>query len=99
MTHNNNYSGVFLSLGKVENQVMAALADRILRAFDDKEPFLVVIVMPLKPEFLGKWEGDTGAGLQSVAYLNYATIKRAKDSLFSRLTEKRPNGEKSQLHD
>ena len=76
---------------------MAALADRILRAFDDEEPFLVVIVMPLKPEFPGEWED--GAGLQSVAYMNYATIKRAQDSLFSRLTEERPNGKQSQLHD
>ena len=75
---------------------MAALAERILRAFDNGEPFLVVIVMPLKPEFADGWED--GAGLQTVAYLNYATIKRAKDSLFNRLT-KRSKGKSSQLQD
>ena len=67
----------------IENQVVAVLAERIVQAHKEVKPFLAVIVIPLKPEFPGEWnESDQ---LQSVAYLNYATILRAKDSLFARL--------------
>ena len=82
---------------------MEHLADRILRAFDEdiekgRDPsFLVVIVTPLKPEFSGGWHGSDE--LQTIAYLNYATIKRGVNSLFSRLTKPRPNATQSQLLD
>ena len=74
------------------------LAQRILKAFNEdteknRAPsFLVVVVMPLKPEFPGGWD-DSGE-LQTVAYLNYATIKREDNSLYWIL-----KAGKSQLHD
>ena len=88
-----NYSNL---LGSVQNEVMEHLAQRILKAFNsdtrENPSFLVVVVLPLKPEFPGWW--NESAELQTIAYLNYATIKRADNSLFRQLKD---GG--SQLHD
>ena len=91
-----NYSNL---LGSIQNKVMEHLAERILKAFkDDTEKkrsspsFLMVIVIPLKPEFPGGWDGSDE--LQTIAYMTYATIKRAGNSLLNRL-----KAGDSQLHD
>ena len=63
---------------------MRSLGDRIIKAHSENKSFKVIIVIPLKPEMLGTWEDSDE--LVSVAYLNYATINRGKDSLFKRLT-------------
>ena len=63
---------------------MTTLANRIIRAHKERKPFLVIIVIPLKPEFPGEWEDSQS--LQSVAFLNYLTICRSEEkSLFGRL--------------
>ena len=73
------------STGSVENTIVRSLGDRIIRAHGKGKSFKVIIVIPLKPEMLGTWENSDE--LRSVAYLNYATISRGKDSLFKQLAD------------
>ena len=74
--------GVFL---KVKNQILSAIADRIVRAYKDDDDFHVIVVMPLKPEFPGEWEAESGKDLRSVSYWNYLSIYSGEDSLYRRL--------------
>ena len=70
---------------KVENQILSAIADRIVRAYEKKEDFHVMIVLPLKPEFPGKWKEKSGKDLRAVSYWNYMSIYSGKHSLYKRL--------------
>ena len=74
--------GVFM---KVENQILSALADRIVQAYKNDEDFHVIVVLPLKPEFPGEWEAESGKDLRSVSYWNYLSIYSGEDSLYKRL--------------
>ena len=78
--------GTFLH---VSNQILSTMADRIVRAYQNNEDFHMVVVMPLKPEFPGQWETDSGKDLRSVSYWNYLTIYSGEDSLYNRLKEKK----------
>ena len=62
---------------------MSTLADRIYRAYQNREDFHAMVIIPLKPEFREEW--DTGRDLRLVSYWTYATIYREKDSLMKRL--------------
>jgi len=77
--------GIFLG---VENQILAALADRIVYAFHNREDFHIMIVMPLKPEFPGEWCSDSGKHLEAVSYWNYLSIYSGEDSLYNRLKKR-----------
>ena len=77
--------GIFLG---VENQILAALADRIVHAFHNREDFHIMIVMPLKPEFPGEWCSDSGKHLEAVSYWNYLSIYSGEDSLYNRLKKR-----------
>ena len=46
-------------LRPVKNQIQPALAERILRAYENDQTFHAMIVLPLKPEFSGKY-GEKG---------------------------------------
>ena len=70
---------------KVHNNVIEKLAERITRAHRNKETFHVILVMPLKPEFAGNWEDDSGYDLKAVSYWNYSTVQTGKNSLYNRL--------------
>ena len=73
---------------KVENEIMAALTERIIQAHNEGDVFRVIVVMPLKPEFPGEW-GDSDlfkkSELESVSYWNYATLCKGDNSLYGRL--------------
>ena len=60
--------GIFL---KVENQIIAALVDRIYKAFQNNEDFRVIMVMPLKPEFPGEWCDDDSDSESDNVYTSY----------------------------
>lgn len=66
---------------------MDAIAKRICRAYDDHQEFRVIIVMPLKPEFHGDWDGSLWNGLllREVTRLNLATLFKGDNSLKKRL--------------
>ena len=70
---------------KVHNNVIETLAERISRAHRNNENFHVIVVMPLKPEFAGNWEDDSGYDLKAVSYWNYSTVQTGKNSLYNRL--------------
>ena len=74
--------GMFL---KVQNQILSALAERILRAYDSNQNFCIMIVMPLKPEFPGEWGEKSGKDLESVSYWNYLSLYSGNDSLYNKL--------------
>ena len=38
----------------IKNQIVQAIADRIIRAHKDRKKFRVIIVLPQKPEFAGE---------------------------------------------
>ena len=73
---------------KVENEIMDALTERIIEAYNEGNIFRVIVVMPLKPEFPGEW-GDSNlfkkSELESVSYWNYATLCKGNNSLYGRL--------------
>ena len=71
--------------GYVKNEIVAALADRIAEAYQKKEIFRVIIVMPLKPGFSGDWGSRD---LDAITYWDYATICRGDQSLYARLKAK-----------
>ena len=70
----------------VYNTIMSTLADRIYRAYQHREDFHAMVIIPLKPEFSGEWK--TGNLLRMVSHLTYATIYRGKDCLMKRLKRK-----------
>ncbi|CAB3989453.1 Phospholipase D2 [Paramuricea clavata] len=72
---------------KVQNDIQAALVERIVLAHKAKKDFHVMVVIPLKPEFPGDWDADdwTGETLRTVTFWNQATIYHGEDSLFSKL--------------
>ena len=79
------------TLRGVKNQIQSALADRIYRAYEKREKFHVMIVMPLKPEF-GPEEWNSSKlfnALTGTSYWNYATIYSGKHSLLHKLRERK----------
>ena len=72
---------------KVQNEIQAALVERIVRAHKADEKFHVMVITPLKPEFPGSWDADdwNGDALRAVTYWNQATIYHGEDSLFGKL--------------
>ena len=73
------------TLRSVENKILAAMADRILRAYRNNEDFHIYVVMPLKPEFPGEWDSSSGKDLRAVTYWNNLSLYNGEDSLYSRL--------------
>lgn len=69
---------------------MSALADRIVKAHRRGETFRVIIVMPLKPECHGDWDGYASNGLilRELTRLTYATLFKGDNSLWMRLINK-----------
>ncbi len=75
---------------KVSNEIQAAICDRIVSAYKNKEDFHVFIVLPLQPEMPGDW--GTGSDKDKVGYWNYATLYSGEDSLMYKLKERLPRG-------
>ena len=70
---------------EVENKIMSALVDRIIRAYENDEDFHVVLILPLKPEFAEDWFAK-GVNIQKILFdLISKTIKTGKHSLHNRL--------------
>ena len=80
----------FVSLNdkKVENKVMAALLNRILRAHESNSDFHVMIILTLKTEHKEEWCTYSGSVLESIACLTYDTLFRGDKSLFVMLQNK-----------
>jgi len=72
--------------GEVDNEIMSTLADRIYHAYQSREDFHAMVIIPLKPEFPEEWV--TGRDLRFVSHWTYATIYRGQDCLMKRLEGK-----------
>jgi len=66
---------------KVENQIMSAIAERILFAFKHNEDFHFTLVMPLMPEIYNTARRD------SMGQLNYETLIKEEKSFCNRLED------------
>ncbi|GIY48766.1 phospholipase D1 [Caerostris darwini] len=70
----------------VFNGIADALCNRILRAYRNKTPFHVYVVIPLLPAFEGELGTGSGTCIQAITYWNYKSICRGPTSLYSRLS-------------
>ena len=67
---------------------MRVVAERIYRAYQKKEVFRVILMLPPKPDYEGQWDSNDGHLLNAVSDLTYETLVRGDYSLYSRLIKK-----------
>ncbi|KKA31135.1 hypothetical protein TD95_000597 [Thielaviopsis punctulata] len=65
----------------VSNKVGAALADRIVRAHQAGERFLIIVVMPAVPAFAGDLKSDGALGTRAIMEFQYNSICRGGYSI------------------
>ncbi|KAK5986738.1 Phospholipase, partial [Trichostrongylus colubriformis] len=78
----------FVSLidsNEVLNEICKVICNRIIRAYKEKEPFRVYILIPLLPGFEGNVGAPGGSSLQAVLHWTYQSLSRGPNSLFERL--------------
>ncbi len=70
-----------------QNKIAEALVERILRAYNEKEQFRVIVIIPLHPN------GDFAGAMKSkiVMHYEYMTINRSANSLIQQLKKRAPN--------
>jgi len=68
-----------------ENRIARALFARIKRAYEQRQPFRVIIFIPLLPAFEASLEDQKGAVMQISIGLHQASIGRGHQSLMSKL--------------
>ncbi|KAM1171543.1 hypothetical protein ACFX1X_022137 [Malus domestica] len=71
----------------IRNRVLEALFRRIMRAYNDKKPFRVIIVIPLIPGFQGGMDDAGAASVRAVMHWQYRTICRGQNSILHNLNE------------
>ncbi|KNE58807.1 hypothetical protein AMAG_04357 [Allomyces macrogynus ATCC 38327] len=84
----------------IENQFFGTLAqcsiqwkgddvmtDRIYRAYTQREPFRVIVMMPLLPAFAGPIESAAASTLRMVMNYQFESISRGPNSLIARLEQ------------
>ncbi|KAJ6430867.1 hypothetical protein OIU84_018383 [Salix udensis] len=71
----------------IQNRVLEALYRRIMRAFNDKKCFRVIIVIPLLPGFQGGVDDGGAASVRAIMHWQYRTICRGQSSLLHNLYE------------
>ncbi|KAI9173093.1 Phospholipase D1 [Blastocladiella emersonii ATCC 22665] len=67
------------------NRIGQALYTRIKQAHERREPFRVIVVMPLLPAFPGPIDSSAASTLRLVMNYQYESISRGPDSLLARL--------------
>ncbi|XP_024466390.1 phospholipase D zeta 1 isoform X1 [Populus trichocarpa] len=69
----------------IQNRVLEALYQRIMRAFNDKKCFRVIIVIPLLPGFQGGVDDGGAASVRAIMHWQYRTICRGQNSVLHNL--------------
>ena len=69
----------------VQNKIAQALAEKIIAKASRKEPFKVIVVLPLLPGFAGDVDAGSSAVLRIQMHWQYQTIIRAENSLYGLL--------------
>ncbi|GFT14262.1 phospholipase D1 [Nephila pilipes] len=81
----------FITQPSGEKNVFNGIADtlyhRILKAYREKAPYHVYVVVPLLPAFEGELGTGSGTCMQAVMYWNYKSICRGPTSLHQRLSK------------
>ncbi|KAK7843032.1 phospholipase D zeta 1 isoform X1 [Quercus suber] len=67
------------------NRVLEALYRRIMRAYNDKKCFRVIVVIPLLPGFQGGVDDGGAASVRAIMHWQYRTICRGNNSIFYNL--------------
>ncbi|XVF62533.1 hypothetical protein PTKIN_Ptkin09bG0015700 [Pterospermum kingtungense] len=71
----------------IRNRVLEALFRRIMRAYNDKKFFRVIIVIPLLPAFQGGLDDAGAASVRAIMHWQYRTICRGQNSILHNLNE------------
>ncbi|XP_044486732.1 phospholipase D zeta 1 isoform X1 [Mangifera indica] len=71
----------------IRNRVLEALYRRIMRAYNDKKCFRVIIVIPLLPGFQGGVDDGGAASVRAIMHWQYRTICRGQNSILHNLFE------------
>ncbi|MED6130321.1 Phospholipase D zeta 1 [Stylosanthes scabra] len=71
----------------IRNRVLEALYQRIMRAFNNKKTFRVIIVIPLLPGFQGGLDDSGAASVRAIMHWQYRTICRGQNSILHNLYE------------
>ncbi|CAK7333296.1 unnamed protein product [Dovyalis caffra] len=69
----------------IQNRVLEALYRRIMRAFNDKKCFRVIIVIPVLPGFQGGVDDGGAASVRAIMHWQYRTICRGQNSILHNL--------------
>lgn len=69
----------------IRNRVLEALYRRILRAYNEKKCFRVIIVIPLLPGFQGGVDDGGAASVRAIMHWQYRTICRGQNSILHNL--------------
>ncbi|XVE89606.1 hypothetical protein DITRI_Ditri20bG0009200 [Diplodiscus trichospermus] len=69
----------------IQNRVLEALYQRILRAHKEEKCFRVIIVIPLLPGFQGGLDDNGAATVRALVHWQYRTISREKTSILHNL--------------
>ncbi|KAK6024940.1 phospholipase D domain protein, partial [Ostertagia ostertagi] len=75
----------------VLNEICKVICNRVIRAYKEKQPFRVYIMIPLLPGFEGNVGAPGGSSLQAVLHWTYLSLSRGPNSLFERLKAVVPN--------
>ncbi|KAG2721387.1 hypothetical protein I3843_02G066000 [Carya illinoinensis] len=71
----------------IRNRVLEALFRRIMRAYNDKKLFRVIIVIPLLPGFQGGLDDGGAASVRAIMHWQHRTICRGHNSILHNLYE------------
>ncbi|XP_057430017.1 phospholipase D zeta 1 isoform X2 [Lotus japonicus] len=71
----------------IRNRVLEALHRRIMRAYNDKKSFRVIVVIPLLPGFQGGLDDSGAASVRAIMHWQYRTICRGQNSILHNLYE------------
>ncbi|KAM0432766.1 hypothetical protein ACHAPT_004468 [Fusarium lateritium] len=69
----------------VKNKIGAAIVDRIVRAFQEGQPFHVWVLMPAVPAFAGDLQAEEALGTRAIMEFQYNSISRGGYSIIEQL--------------
>lgn len=72
----------------IRNRVLESLYKRILQAYNEKQCFRVIVVIPLLPGFQGGLDDAGAASVRAIMHWQYRTISRGPNSILHTLSDR-----------